>query len=144
MLILPSHGVEPSCRFQINVQHSMAWNSLFKCIKIQRMHVFWREDKPDYLLRVNLFVLKLWFLHNLKNCDKPFATHWLFTHAFHLLFCVCEIQTMTIVFSRISYLIKQGNNFIDNHSTAFIDLSCDQTFLATWKPSLKSNETFCY
>ena len=44
MFILPSHGVvDFTC---------MAWNSLFKCIKIQRMQVFWREDEPDYLLRV--------------------------------------------------------------------------------------------
>ena len=56
----------------INVQDSTEWNSLFKCIKIQRMQVFWREDEPDYLLRVNLFVSKRWFLHNLKNRDKPF------------------------------------------------------------------------
>ena len=76
----------------INVQDSTVWNSLFKCIKIQRMQVLWREDEPDYLLRVNPFVSKLWFLHNLKNRDKRFATHRLFTHAFRLLFCVSEIQ----------------------------------------------------
>ena len=70
----------------------MAWSSLFKWIKIQRMQVFWREDEPDCLLRVNLFVSKLWFLHNFNNRDKPFATHRLFTQAFHLLFCISEIQ----------------------------------------------------
>ena len=89
-MLLPSHGVVDFN--MINVQDSTAWNSLFKCIKIQRMQVLWREDEQDYLLRVNLFVSKLWFLYNLKNRDKPFATHRLFTHDFHLLFCVSEIQ----------------------------------------------------
>ena len=52
MFILPSHGVvDFTC---------MAWNSLFKCIKIQRMQVFWREDEPDYLLRV----LKIYLSRN--------------------------------------------------------------------------------
>ena len=88
MFILPSHGVvDFTC---------MAWNSLYKCIKIQRMQVFWREDEPDYLLlELTIYLSRnsdFWFLHNLKNRDKRFATHRLFTHAFHLLFCVSEIQ----------------------------------------------------
>ena len=33
-------AVTRSCRFHINVQDSRAWNSLFKCIKIQHMQVF--------------------------------------------------------------------------------------------------------
>ena len=28
-------------------QDSMAWNSLFKCTKIQCIQIFWREDEPD-------------------------------------------------------------------------------------------------
>ena len=54
-MLLPSHEVADFTY--------TAWNSLFKCIKIQRMQVFWREDEPDYLLRENLLVSKLWFLH---------------------------------------------------------------------------------
>ena len=87
MFILPSHGVvDFKC---------MAWNSLFKCIKIQRMQVFWWEDEPDYLLRVKSICLEtliFGFCIIWKNRNKRFATHRLFTHAFHLLFCVSEIQ----------------------------------------------------
>ena len=36
--------------------------------------------------------LETLILHNLKNRYKPFATHRLFTHAFHLLFFIFEIQ----------------------------------------------------
>ena len=38
-MVLPSPGAV--------AKDSMAWNSLFKCIKIQCMRVFWREDEPD-------------------------------------------------------------------------------------------------
>ena len=37
-MLLPSHGVVDFN--MINVQDSRAWNSLFKCIKIQRMQAF--------------------------------------------------------------------------------------------------------
>ena len=90
------------------------------------MQVFWREDEPDYLLHVNLFVSKVWFCIIWKNRDKPFATHRLFTHAFHLLFCISEIQNYgdcflwNILFDKTT---EQQNNFTDNDSTVSIDLS---------------------
>ena len=87
MFILPSHGVvDFTC---------MAWNSLFKCIKIQRMQVFWREAEPDYLLRVKSICLETLifdFCIIWETAINVFATHRLFTRAFHLLFCVSEVQ----------------------------------------------------
>ena len=78
-MLLPSHGA--NCRFHSHVQaNSIAWNSLFECIKIQGMQVF-----RLLLLCINLFVSKKdggEFLHNLKTRNKPFATDRLYSYQY--------------------------------------------------------------
>ena len=58
-----------------HVKYSLAWNSLFKCIKTQPMQVFCREDEPDCCYSVQIYLN--W---NSEFCIIWKTANWLAVH----------------------------------------------------------------